>query len=310
MSNSNLGKTSSLSKTTNNIKSANLSLPTKWIESYKLFMKSYDLSKNSMIVNITTNKPNNSLENKLKTIISNRKKYTDKINFINNKLNLANNLLNVKIMNKENYQKLNIVKTKGLNQENINGIYTGVDQRKNKLNTIIISIKETLTNLQKQQQEYIQNSNTMITEGLKSTFVEPLIQKKTTLNDLLTALVTINKTLTTTLDKKNELTQENIKTITNAYTKFTNIRKQINTNLQNTDLKNKFIVLQKNLRNLKVNVTKTTNAFNNFNKIVINTNQKLPTNKKSVNSAFQNRIQRINTSIQKKTNDLETIVVL
>jgi hypothetical protein len=144
---------------------------------------------------------------------------------------------------------------------------------------------------------------------LKSTFIEPITQKKTNLNGLLAALVTINKTLTTTLGKNDVLTNNNIQTITNAYKNFTNKRQKINNTLKNTDLKNNFISLQKNLKNLEVNVTNTNKAFTNFKNIfakqVINN---LATNQTSVNSAFKNRIQTINTSILKKTEILTEIV--
>ena len=144
---------------------------------------------------------------------------------------------------------------------------------------------------------------------LKSTFIEPITQKKTNLNGLLADLVTINKTLTTTLGKNDVLTNKNIQTITNAYKNFTNKRQKINNTLKNTDLKNNFISLQKNLKNLEVNVNNTNKAFTNFKNIfakqVINN---LATNKTSVNSAFKNRIQTINTSILKKTEILTEIV--
>lgn len=295
-------KTNNNIKSTNNMKNTNLSIPTKWIESYKSFMKSYNLSQSSMNVNITKNNQNNSLENKLKKIISNRKKYTDKINFITNILNQANNLLKVQIMNQANFEKSNTVKTKSLNQNNINAIYEQVELRKIKLNNILQSIGEKLTNLKNKQQEYEKSSNDLINNYITRVYSSAI----TEINKNIEGTTQVLLNISTKLNKA--LANTNIKQIKTEFENLKNKQTIIKKSLNNSKtLLNSFQNIKQSLNTLKYNTTKLNKNFNEEGQKITNQIQTINNKIKKYSNNIQNKIKNLNSKINTSAKDLEVL---
>ena len=261
---------------------------------------------NTLINNVKSfinNTPNNNNINKnnINQFITNFKTFQNNCNSKLQKLTTKINNLDANYKNKKG-------SLSNTNKDKTTRAYKKIQQKVHEIGNDISDLNQSKQKLETLLATKTTNFKTKTSAYLQETFVNPLKMKKEELTQMVNTLQGLTTTLKNTLGKNDELSQNNINSITKAYQNFTTSKNKITTNLENISLKDQFITLQTNLGTLGVNLKNTTNAFGNFNKFVANTKQKLATNKNNVNSVFNTRIQTINASIEKKTAALTPIL--
>lgn len=177
----------------------------------------------------------------------------------------------------------------------------------NVLSNLKVNLNSSITIFEKRINTQKKAMVAKIPNFLKNTFVDPLEMKKESLTQMANTLQQITPTLKKTLGKNGELTPNNINTIKNAYQKFTTNSSNFN-KLNNQGLKKNFSNLKNNLTKLNINLNNTNQLFNTFNSIFKKTAIVKNQNSRNINSLFNQRIKKINESIQQKTTYLTKIV--